>query len=144
MSRETILGDTWLIDDLRLAQFFTRLAEVFASYKDKDHGSVFLSQKRCASILLPRTPSTLAYDQNQPTEPPEPLPILIRATNGHSKSRRNSKIKLSTVVQPTELPGFFARYAEVCKTGMVALKPRDRSKRKEKLKKRKKAAKEES
>lgn len=34
------------------------------------------------------------------------------------------------MVQPDELDGFYARYAEVCKAGMTALKKRDRSKRK--------------
>lgn len=37
---------------------------------------------------------------------------------------------MSTVVQPDDLEGFFARYADVCKAGMGALKKRDRSKRK--------------
>jgi signal recognition particle subunit SRP14 len=41
------------------------------------------------------------------------------------------------VVQPDELDAFYARYAEVCKAGMAALKPRDRTKRKAKAKKRK-------
>ncbi|PQE13314.1 signal recognition particle 14kD protein [Rutstroemia sp. NJR-2017a BVV2] len=65
----------------------------------------------------------------------EPLPILIRATNGTSKTDRSKrKIKLSTVVQPDQLEGFFLRYAEICKGGMSALKKRDRSKAKEKQK----------
>jgi signal recognition particle subunit SRP14 len=41
------------------------------------------------------------------------------------------------VVEPDALEGFYARYAEVCKAGMTALKPRDRTKRKAKAKKRK-------
>ena len=39
-------------------------------------------------------------------------------------------MKLSTIVQPDDIEGFFARYAEVCKAGMQSLKKRDRSKRK--------------
>jgi signal recognition particle subunit SRP14 len=39
-------------------------------------------------------------------------------------------VKLSTVVAPDALEGFFVRYADICKTGMGALKKRDRSKRK--------------
>lgn len=70
--------------------------------------------------------------------PSQPLPIIIRATNGKSKANRAAKIKLSTIVEPDELEGFFARYAEVCKGGMSALKKRDRSKAKEKLKAKKK------
>lgn len=60
--------------------------------------------------------------------------MIIRATDGESQSKDRKKnahkIKLSTVVQPDELEGFFARYADVCKAGMGALKKRDRSKRK--------------
>jgi signal recognition particle subunit SRP14 len=68
----------------------------------------------------------------------EPLPILVRATNGKSKAGRVDKIKLSTVVEPDALEAFFGRYAEVCKAGMGALKKRDRSGRKKaKAKKRK-------
>ena len=47
-------------------------------------------------------------------------------------------MKLSTVVQPDELEGFFLRYAEVWKAGMSGLKKRDRSGRKAKAKKTKK------
>jgi len=63
-----------------------------------------------------------------------PLPIIIRATNGKSKKKRDEKIKLSTVVEPDALEGFYSKYAEVCKAGMSGLKKRDRSKAKEKLK----------
>src|SRR5882757_9461314 len=66
--------------------------------------------------------------------PSKPFPILIRATNGKSKGKRDKKIKLSTVVGADALDGFFAKYVEVCKVGMSGLKKRDRSKQKEKLK----------
>ena len=33
-------------------------------------------------------------------------------------------------MQPDDLDSFYARYADVCKAGMQALKKRDRSKRK--------------
>ncbi len=70
--------------------------------------------------------------------PPHPLPVLIRATDGKSKEHRKEKVKLSTVVESDALDGFYARYAEVCKAGMQALKKRDRSGRKKaKAKKRK-------
>ena len=62
--------------------------------------------------------------------PPSPLPIIMRATNGKSKDKGKDKIKLSTVVEPDALEGFYARYAEVCKTGMQGLRKRDRSGRK--------------
>ncbi len=62
--------------------------------------------------------------------PTEPLPVLVRATNSKSKRHRSQKIKWSTVVNVDALEAFYARYAEVCKTGMTALKPRDRARRK--------------
>ena len=70
--------------------------------------------------------------------PSKPLPILIRATNGKSKKKRDQKVKLSTIVEHDALESFFAKYAEVCKLGMSGLKKRDRSKAKEKLKAKKK------
>ncbi|KAI2634520.1 signal recognition particle 14kD protein [Xylaria nigripes] len=121
-------------------EFFAKLIELFDSRKGKDHGSIVLTQKR------------LSYDQPLPEptndsvipdlHPPQPLPILIRATNAKGKSDRKAhqKIKLSTVVEPDALPAFFEKYAEVCKLGMAALKPRDRSKRKGKARKKNKAA----
>lgn len=84
------------------------------------------------------SPSSSTPSFNFPDlSPPHPLPVLIRATNGKSKARRAAKVKLSTVVQPDELEGFYARYAEVCKAGMAALKPRDRTKRKAKARRKK-------
>lgn len=70
--------------------------------------------------------------------PSKPLPVIIRATNGKSKEKRDKKIKLSTIVNSDALEGFFVRYAEVCKSGMSGLKKRDRSKAKERLKAKKK------
>lgn len=87
------------------------------------------------------TPAKVADDPLWDLHPPSPLPILIRATNGKSKEKRTDKIKLSTIVQPDALEGFFVRYAEVCKAGMTALKKRDRSKKKKsKAKKRRTGA----
>ena len=69
--------------------------------------------------------------------PAHPLPVIIRATNGKSKRHRDKKVKLSTVVGPADLDAFYVRYADVCKAGMTALKPRDRKKNKAKAKKKK-------
>ncbi|KAL9603708.1 MAG: hypothetical protein Q9219_001027 [cf. Caloplaca sp. 3 TL-2023] len=76
-------------------------------------------------------PSATSVDVPFPDlAPSSPLPILIRASNGKSKDHRKDKVKLSTVVQPNELEGFFTKYAEVMKAGTPALKKRDRSGRK--------------
>lgn len=95
--------------------------------------------------------SLVTYDQDLPSlsqedgfsdlHPNKPLPIIIRATNGKSsRDNRIKKVKLSTIVSPEGLEEFYTRYADVCKTGMTALKPRDRSKKKAKAKKKKAAA----
>lgn len=71
-------------------------------------------------------------------KPATPLPVLIRATNGKSKRSKSDRVKLSTVVQPEELEGFFVRYADCCKAGMQGLRKRDRkAKKKDKGKKKK-------
>lgn len=85
------------------------------------------------------SPPTTAPSVDAPfpdLHPNESLPLIIRATNGKSKSHRqkSEKIKLSTIVQPDELEKFFVRYAEVMKSGMSNLKKRDRSGRKKKEK----------
>ncbi|KAK7533137.1 signal recognition particle, SRP9/SRP14 subunit [Phyllosticta citribraziliensis] len=129
-------------------EFFAKLTDLFNSRRAKDHGSIYLTQKRLTydvdaptspSAAADRTQAALAQDPLWDTHPPEPLPVIVRATNGKSKPHRAEKVKLSTLVQPDALDAFYARYADVCKAGMTALKPRDRSKRKTQQKKRKKA-----
>ena len=120
---------------------------------------VYLVQKRrtshpplpTSSGLSPRRPdsrsnrqSAVSYGQEAPssdaTNSPlgdlQPAPILIRATDGKGGEKRKERVKLSTVVEPAALEAFYARYAEVCKAGMTALKPRDKSRKKAKAKKR--------
>ncbi|PMD42575.1 signal recognition particle, SRP9/SRP14 subunit [Hyaloscypha variabilis F] len=120
--------------------FFLRLSELFDERRRKDHGSIHLTQKRMSygeDTDLETSEPTI--EQPFPDlSPSKPFPIIIRATNGKSKDRRDKKIKLSTIVEGGALDGFFAKYAEVCKLGMSGLKKRDRSKQKEKLKAKKK------
>ncbi|GAB7344470.1 hypothetical protein MBLNU457_2308t1 [Dothideomycetes sp. NU457] len=118
-------------------EFFTKLTSLLESRAKRGHGSIFLTQKRLTydtSASSPPSAQKVADDPLWDTHPPNPLPVIIRATDGESQSKDRKKnadkIKLSTVVQPDELEGFFARYADVCKAGMGALKKRDRSKRK--------------
>jgi signal recognition particle subunit SRP14 len=96
------------------------------------------------------TDSAASSPSSDLTAPLDPLPLIIRATNGNpkktpdlkgkltKKQREEKRVKLSTIVQPDDLGRFFERYAEVAKAGMTeGLKKRDRSKRKKKEKKRK-------
>ncbi|KAF2457611.1 signal recognition particle 14kD protein-domain-containing protein [Lineolata rhizophorae] len=122
-------------------EFFTQLVGLFESRQKKGHGSVLLTQKRLTQGESSATTSSAkaADDPLWDLHPPHPVPIIIRASNGKSKERRPDKVKLSTVVQPGDLDAFYTRYAEVCKSGMQALKKRDRSKRKKDKAKKKKA-----
>jgi signal recognition particle subunit SRP14 len=56
--------------------------------------------------------------------------------------KNKEHVKVSTLVQPENLEGFFVRYADVCKATMLSLRKRDRRKRKaaDKGKKKKGAA----
>jgi len=123
-------------------EFFLKLSELFDERRQKDHGTIYLVQKPMTyneeGASNPPNDSDPLADLNPPSKP---LPLIIRATNGKSKSKRDGKNKLSTIVAPDALDVFFAKYAEVCKSGMSALKKRDRSKAKEKLKAKKKKGK---
>ena len=91
----------------------------------------------------PTPPAKVADDPLWDLNPPNPLPLLVRATDGKStledkKTKNQDKAKLSTVVQPDDIDAFFAKYAEICKAGMQSLRKRDRSKRKKDKGKKKK------
>ncbi|KAK6533089.1 hypothetical protein TWF281_007248 [Arthrobotrys megalospora] len=175
-------------------EFFTKLSDLLVS--KKDHGSVFLTQKRLSydpsnppptktltrpsKVTKPtstkkKSPSSSSSTftktvHTQPTEADlkadllsllsgstsntspstdpttaaatdetEPLPILIRATNGKSNDPRHDgkHIKLSTVVEADQLEAFFTRYAEVCKQGLTGLKKKVRKNKKSKKAKKK-------
>jgi len=91
--------------------FFTALTKLLSDATAAQKTSIFLTQK---SLTLPTDDG--------------PGTLLIRASDGAGKQQKGTKI--STVVRPEELDVFFARYADVCKAGMGALKKRDRKKRK--------------
>ncbi|OAQ66643.2 signal recognition particle domain-containing protein [Pochonia chlamydosporia 170] len=122
-------------------EFFAKLGELFAQRKGASHGAVYLTQKRCEyQPLLTLGVESDGVDGNDAMADRHvgnSMPVIIRASNGKSKRNRSDKIKISTVVQPDDLGGFYARYADVCKSGMTALRPRDRSKKKAKARKKK-------
>ncbi|KAK9772753.1 putative Signal recognition particle, SRP9/SRP14 subunit [Seiridium cardinale] len=119
-------------------EFFVKLQELFDGRKGKDHGAIYLTQKRCSAVSYEQDiPEPTSETPFPDLNPAKPLPVLIRATNGKAGEKRKEKLKLSTVVEAEALPVFFEKYAEVCKAGMTTLKPRDRSKRKGKARKKK-------
>lgn len=116
-------------------EFFDQLEKLFSHRKGSDHGKIYLTQKRLTHSEDANLPSP---DEEFPDlNLSEPVPILIRASNGKSARERGDKVRISTVVKPDDLDGFYVRYADICKAGMAALKPRDRSKKKAKAKKKK-------
>ncbi|EFX00804.1 signal recognition particle [Grosmannia clavigera kw1407] len=114
-------------------EFFSRLGELFDAQKGKEHGAIYLSQRRLAR----GEGGASLHISGKPADAPQPL--IIRASNGKSKKLRKYKIRLSTTADPDDLEAFYARYAETCKAGMTLLKPRDKSKKKAKAKKKKAA-----
>ncbi|KAL4960661.1 signal recognition particle 14 kDa protein [Aspergillus stella-maris] len=120
-------------------EFFNSLTTLLTNTSQKTRGSVYLTQ----------TP--LLNNSSSETQPATQTPsILIRASDGNTnapnpktqgdlkkqdkKKQKESKVKISTVVQPADLEAFYARYAEVCKAGMTGLKKRDRKLKKAKAK----------
>lgn len=93
-----------------------------------------------SSVPVPTVDDPLADLKDQ--EDGASFPVIVRATNGKSGDDRKAgrRVKLATVVQSGDLDAFYARYADVCKAGMLALKPRIRTKRKAKSKKKKTTA----
>ncbi|EQL29903.1 hypothetical protein BDFG_07587 [Blastomyces dermatitidis ATCC 26199] len=119
-------------------EFFTALKALLTTQSTKARGSIFLTQKRLPPLgttPITTTTTTTSSSSSQSEATPSisaspalaPVPVLVRATNGRHKE---AKSKVSTVVQPDDIEGFFVRYAEVCKMGMVGMKKRDRSGRK--------------
>ncbi|CEJ93422.1 hypothetical protein VHEMI09012 [[Torrubiella] hemipterigena] len=118
-------------------EFFSKLGALLSSRQSSQHGAIYLVQKR---LSYGQDAEMSDAKEGQTEEQLTQSPVIVRATNGKSKRNRAEKIKISTVVEPGDLEGFYVRYGEVCKTGMTALKPRDRSKKKAKAKKKKTAA----
>ncbi|KXT18393.1 hypothetical protein AC579_8183 [Pseudocercospora musae] len=104
-------------------EFFVQVTSLIEKTQQDGHGSVFLTQKRLTfgtSASSPPPGQKLADDPLWDLNPPNPLPIIIRATDGKSQSKdrveNKDKIKLSTIVQSDDLDSFFARYAEPLET----------------------------
>lgn len=96
----------------------------------------FLSAVTYQPTSTSAPPSKPSQDYFSDLNVSEPLPLIIRATDGKGKRGKTAKMKISTIVKPEEMEAFFTRYAEVCKVGMMAgLKKRDRKARKAKKKK---------
>ncbi|KAG5956605.1 hypothetical protein E4U58_006522 [Claviceps cyperi] len=126
-------------DHLSPDEFLDKLVQLFDRKKGADHGAVYLTQKRFSfsnEVSVNGKAESLA-DSLTLEDDGGPMPLIIRATNGKSKKERSLKIKISTIVHPNDVDEFYIRYADICKSGMIALKPRDRSKKKARAKRKK-------
>ena len=128
---------------LTIVQFFNSLTTLLTNTSQKTRGSVYLTQ----TPVLNNNNNNSSSETQTATQTPS---ILIRASDGNTnapnpktqgdlkkqdkKKQKESKVKISTVVQPADLEAFYARYAEVCKAGMTGLKKRDRKLKKAKAK----------
>ncbi|KAJ5220406.1 signal recognition particle 14kD protein [Penicillium chermesinum] len=111
-------------------EFFSSLANLLTKTSDKARGSVFLSQKPVPNTDADAPPSVVVRATDGNTGAPNPK---SSGQAGKVAKNTSSKVKFSTIVSHNELEAFYARYADVCKTGMTGLKKRDR-KRKAKAK----------
>ncbi|KAE8152223.1 signal recognition particle, SRP14 subunit [Aspergillus avenaceus] len=110
-------------------EFFTSLTDLLSKTSQKSRGSVYLTQKPLAGTDSSARPSILIRATDGNTNAPNPKKNKVE-----KQKKSDSKVKLSTVVAPEDLEGFYTRYAEVCKGGMTGLKKRDRKKGKAKAK----------
>ncbi|PGH04114.1 hypothetical protein AJ80_08576 [Polytolypa hystricis UAMH7299] len=130
VEQTSFLLKTWgkMSSPLSHDEFFASLHTLLTTQSTSSRGSIFLTQKR-----LPTTPSSTSQQTPSPSAADAgDYSILIRLSNGRHKL---AKSKASTVVGSAELEAFYARYAEVCKAGMVGMKKREKKRKKGKGKK---------
>ncbi|KAI5280723.1 hypothetical protein KEM54_003545 [Ascosphaera aggregata] len=113
-------------------KFFSVLKQLLHTQSVAKRGSIFLTQKRLTTSDSETTSLAAALTSLSPSSssslseanPLSRSSILIRVTNGRKK---DAKSKASTLVAYDELEGFYTKYAEICKEGMIAMRKRDRS-----------------
>lgn len=87
--------------------------------KAETRGSVYLTQKKFTEQDGITTAAASSTNS---------APLLIfRATDGNSD--KSKKIKFSTVVGEKELEGFWSRYSDAIKGGVVGLKKKEKKKK---------------
>lgn len=83
--------------------------------------SIYITSKRAPAKALPDGDVEMTSTSSQ-----EHIPLLFRASNGVSDS---SKIKFSTIVQPSQLSSFQAAYLPLLRSHLsTSLKKRDKAK----------------
>lgn len=124
-------------------EFLSGVSKLLAS-ANESQSSIYFTQKRYIAydeVTGKQSPPPNAVNDSVPvpSEVSAPVtiskdatsyPILIRATNGASK--KDKKIKYSTVVENKDLEDFWKEYANVLKNGITGLKKKDKKKNKKK------------
>ncbi|KAG5513255.1 hypothetical protein PMAC_001625 [Pneumocystis sp. 'macacae'] len=101
-------------------EYLKSLSLLFISKKEK--GSIFLTQKRYSY----KNSEDILKEENETSNKSSPTyRLLFRATDGKG-------LKISTLVDSSFLVSFFSKYTEICKSGMVCLKKRNRKKQRSK------------
>ena len=116
------------------AEYLSKVGSLLQA-SQSTRSSVYFTQKR----LLPYDSidgKQPIHDINDPLitgelkKDTEKYSVLLRATNGSSKKEK--KIKLSTVVKSDDLDQFWKDYSVTLKSGMTGLKKKDKKKNKKK------------
>ncbi|BGP14380.1 hypothetical protein JCM10213v2_002327 [Rhodosporidiobolus nylandii] len=109
-------------------EFLKRLGALFEKQKDK--GTVFITQKRF-TYVPEAGPSSATGGAEADVEMAEPAgdeeekeyPVFFRATDGESK--KEMKVKISTIVQPADFDAFLLSYHAVLRSSFSAgLRPK--------------------
>ncbi|KAI5950053.1 hypothetical protein KGF57_004398 [Candida theae] len=116
------------------SQFLHELNQVVTTNNGKS--SIYLTQKRLTSSEVQGINSSSIDDlptnviPNQKIQNSTSYPVLIRvAMNSKSnKDKKQSKLKISTVVEAEQLNQFWQQYIRVLKNGLVGLKKKEKKK----------------
>ncbi|GAA5863755.1 hypothetical protein JCM3774_001147 [Rhodotorula dairenensis] len=114
------------------SEFLERLTALFAQRKHA--GTVFLTQKRLTYDAEASTSAASDVEMSDvasssrtrdPASPPDDRewPLLMRATDGRGK--KDTKVKISTTVQPADLEPFLASYSTLLRSSFAGgLRPK--------------------
>ncbi|ODV66577.1 hypothetical protein HYPBUDRAFT_153351 [Hyphopichia burtonii NRRL Y-1933] len=119
---------------LNNAEFLLKVGKLLEDNDGKS--SVYLTQKRLSVPLETETTgindlssNVIEHEASIPSNTEE-YPVLIRLAMNGDKKEKKEKVKLSTVVETTQLDQFWVEYAQVIKTGFTGLKKKEKKKSK--------------
>ncbi|KAG5421350.1 hypothetical protein I9W82_000440 [Candida metapsilosis] len=120
---------------LENSQFIKQLNESVTNNNGKS--SIYLTQKRLTSSDESSNSSNIddlptKVIPNQQIQNNSSYPVLVRVSmnSKNNKDKKQTKLKLSTVVEPDQLNQFWQQYIRVLKNGFVGLKKKEKKKSK--------------